>query len=525
MASLGRQHEQECPDAVELSVQGSVPGWLRGCLIRNGPGRHCVGPSCYQHWFDGLALLRKFRFCDGRVWFSSRYLQSDTYKKNVAANRIVVPEFGTRVELDPSLGLLEKSMTYLRNIMPDNTDNCLINVVRYGQDVYACTETTIMRRLDPDTLDTLDKVDMAKFLTATMMSAHPHYEADGSIVNICTAIADKGKTKYCLFTVPPTLPGDEPCAGLRGARHVLSVPSRQRLSPSYVHSFGLSARRAVLLETPHVMDVTRILSAYVRGACMASCLSFQPDGKTYIHVLDRSGSDRGAQAPQYYAGPMVVYHHANAYEDDEGQHLVVDVMAYSTDQLYSAFFFRGPNAVVGNTGGPPISCRGLRYVLPLGPRQGAELGSNLVTMSGTTAQALLQKKGKIECIPEELFPDIDLPCINPRYRGKKYRYLFAIQFDGAITSKRMVKLDLETRETRLWEADNGWCGEPVFVASPDASAEDDGVLLCVTASHDAARGVDIVVIDAREMKELGRARTPSLLPMDMHGIFIPDHSA
>uniref|UniRef100_S4RJN3 Uncharacterized protein n=1 Tax=Petromyzon marinus TaxID=7757 RepID=S4RJN3_PETMA len=170
MASLGRQHEQECPDPVELSVQGSVPGWLRGCLIRNGPGRHCVGPSCYQHWFDGLALLRKFRFRDGRVWFSSRYLQSDTYKKNVAANRIVVPEFGTRVELDPSLGLLEKSITYLRNIMPDNTDNCLINVVRYGQDVYACTETTIMRRLDPDTLDTLDKVRILTWALAQVLA-------------------------------------------------------------------------------------------------------------------------------------------------------------------------------------------------------------------------------------------------------------------------------------------------------------------------------------------------------------------
>ena len=37
----------------------------------------------------------------GKVWYQSRFLRSDTYKKNMAANRIVVSEFGTVAHPDP----------------------------------------------------------------------------------------------------------------------------------------------------------------------------------------------------------------------------------------------------------------------------------------------------------------------------------------------------------------------------------------------------------------------------------------
>ena len=40
-------------------------------------------------------------FLAGKVWYQSRFLRSESYKKNMAANRIVVSEFGTVAHPDP----------------------------------------------------------------------------------------------------------------------------------------------------------------------------------------------------------------------------------------------------------------------------------------------------------------------------------------------------------------------------------------------------------------------------------------
>jgi len=42
------------------AVRGSIPKWLKGSLLRNGPGSLKVGEYRYQHLFDSFALLHKY---------------------------------------------------------------------------------------------------------------------------------------------------------------------------------------------------------------------------------------------------------------------------------------------------------------------------------------------------------------------------------------------------------------------------------------------------------------------------------
>lgn len=44
----------------------------------------------------------------GEVHYRSKYLQSDTYKANIEANRIVVSEFGTMAYPDPCKNIFSK---------------------------------------------------------------------------------------------------------------------------------------------------------------------------------------------------------------------------------------------------------------------------------------------------------------------------------------------------------------------------------------------------------------------------------
>lgn len=48
-------------------ISGEIPQWLRGTVVRNGPGIYSIGGVRYKHWFDGLALLQRFHFEDGKV--------------------------------------------------------------------------------------------------------------------------------------------------------------------------------------------------------------------------------------------------------------------------------------------------------------------------------------------------------------------------------------------------------------------------------------------------------------------------
>lgn len=59
-------------------VSGTVPGWLSGALLRNGPAKFQVGDKRVE-WFDGLAMLHVFEFSSGKVAYSNRFLRSEQY--------------------------------------------------------------------------------------------------------------------------------------------------------------------------------------------------------------------------------------------------------------------------------------------------------------------------------------------------------------------------------------------------------------------------------------------------------------
>src|SRR5687767_5745202 len=78
-----------------LEVDGRLPSWLRGTLVRNGPARYEAGEARFEHWFDGLAMLHAFSFGRGRVSYANRFLRSSAYKAAVDEGVIRFNEFAT----------------------------------------------------------------------------------------------------------------------------------------------------------------------------------------------------------------------------------------------------------------------------------------------------------------------------------------------------------------------------------------------------------------------------------------------
>uniref|UniRef100_A0A8C1TQ72 Zinc finger and BTB domain-containing protein 44 n=1 Tax=Cyprinus carpio TaxID=7962 RepID=A0A8C1TQ72_CYPCA len=102
---------QETPEPIPTTVKGTIPTWIHGSLLRNGPGKFEFGNQHYNHWFDGMALMHRFQIEDGQVTYRSRFLCSDSYTQNSERNRIIVSEFGTLALPDPCKNFFQRFLS------------------------------------------------------------------------------------------------------------------------------------------------------------------------------------------------------------------------------------------------------------------------------------------------------------------------------------------------------------------------------------------------------------------------------
>lgn len=54
-----RSCENEILEPIYGTINGEIPKWIKGSLLRNGPGSLKVGDVQYHHLFDSAALLHK----------------------------------------------------------------------------------------------------------------------------------------------------------------------------------------------------------------------------------------------------------------------------------------------------------------------------------------------------------------------------------------------------------------------------------------------------------------------------------
>jgi len=118
----------------QLDVQGEVPQWLAGSLFRTGPSKFELENQSYNHWFDGLAMLHKFAFYDGKVRYACRMVKSESYRKATENGKVSIGEFAT----DPCKTLFQKVMAYFK--APALTDNANISIIKYDDVIAATTE-------------------------------------------------------------------------------------------------------------------------------------------------------------------------------------------------------------------------------------------------------------------------------------------------------------------------------------------------------------------------------------------------
>ncbi|KAK7086278.1 Beta,beta-carotene 15,15'-monooxygenase [Halocaridina rubra] len=510
-----RDCKQETIEEIQGQVKGTIPEWLEGRVTRNGPGKLQVGDTQYNHLFDALAMLHQFNISRGEVTYRSRFLESDTYLRNMKANRIVVTEFGTAGYPDPCITLYQKFKNFFSIPSPDKSmsDNCLVSVCQVKDEMFALTENAFIRKFDPKTLKTLDKVLLTNYVAVNLATAHPHIGNGGNIYNMGSSITNISGPCYNVIEMP--------MGKIENAKVVATVPCLRRMSPSYFHSFGISENYWVLIEQPLVFRVSKI----VRGTVLSNkppsnALEWLPGEKTHFRVISRA---TGKLIPtRYTADSFVAFHHINMFEEN-GQ-LIMDLCGTEDGESLNMFYVNNLKKLPNDSTRVLFNTNMRRYILPLDGVIQASVGHNFIKRTDTSCTAVKQSDGSVHCTTQILYPEFfEVPRINYKRNGKSYRYAYGASTKGNdLIFERIVKVDVKTGQASVFTENEFTIAEPIFVAAPGAVEEDDGVILSTLLNKANPLYVALLVLNAKDMKELARVEfhTKGAVTPTFHGQYV-----
>ena len=80
----------------------------------------------------------------------------------------------------------------------------------------------------------------------------------------------------------------------------------------------------------------------------------------------------------------------------------------------------------------------------------------------------------------------------------------------------MFQINVDTKVTQEWEAENCYPSEPVFLPAPNATKEDEGIIMSAVVGCFNQRSF-LLFLDGETMSEVARAYVPTKLIPLFHG--------
>jgi beta,beta-carotene 9',10'-dioxygenase len=450
---------------VPLKIEGKIPEWLSGTLVRNGPVHVRLQGKTQAHWFDGLAMLHAFSFDEGKVQYTNKFLRTDAYKQVFEKGSLDYLGFAQ----DPCRSRFKSFFTWF---FPKGhaLQNANINVAKIADAYVALTEVPLPVQFDLETLKTLGVFvyDDALPKRNSWESAHPHLIEDETFNYL---IKFGRKCEYLLYKISENSKKRELLA---------KVPVKE---PSYMHSFSVTESFLILTEYPFTV---RPLDMLLKGEPFIRNFSWKPEKGTQILVIDRH---LGKVVDSYQTFAFFAFHHVNAFERD-GK-LVLDVVCYEDAEV----IFGVQNHFKKDVSPAPEDFR-------------IRLERFTIDEGKVFSETLLE--GPFE-----------FPRINPAFDGKPYRYVYLADPRHAISEndhRPVGKFDTHTKQMLTWSEKGCYPGEPVFVPDPEKKDEDVGVVLTVVLDFQKHTSF-LLILDAQTFQELGRAQVTHAIPPGLHGQF------
>ncbi|WP_236702616.1 carotenoid oxygenase family protein [Thalassomonas actiniarum] len=160
-----------------LTIEGKMPGDLKGTLYRIGPAGHERGNLRYRHLFEGDGMLHSFNFGNGKLFHQGKFINTPKFAREQQAGKFLYSGPDTKIA-----GAL--AVHHADSINSSNT-----NVISVGDKLWTLWEAGSPMQVNPQTLNSSDWVNLGQnspfgqSLKGMPFSAHPKIDPGGDIFN------------------------------------------------------------------------------------------------------------------------------------------------------------------------------------------------------------------------------------------------------------------------------------------------------------------------------------------------------
>ena len=523
-----------------------------GVLYRTGPGGHEItsdknGTYSASHWFDGFAQTHRFEVLPPT---KGKYVTNITYNSRHTCSAIIedVRKTGTRdiisfgQQPDPCESYFKKVMTAFHHFqqagkkgekgatnvnvdvtvspnfpmpssVPENEVSKEVTTNHREPDIktlWLKTDNSTMQQINQATLEPLAVSRNDKLhpdLTGAFTAAHSLTDPiTGDWYNYNLEVGREAI--YRVFSVS---------AKTRETKIIAKI-SGPKFRPAYLHSMMMTEHYIVLCIYNSYFAWNGLKVLWTRN--MLDAMDSDPNSKNLWLVIDRVHG-RGLVA-MYESDPFFAFHPVNAWEQssttDPGTvDIIADIPTYPNldvlkRSLYANLRSSSSSALnytaeKGNNSRPSLQ----RFKLPsisLNPDSvldPTKIASKPITTLFTA--------------PSHDTPE--LPTFNSSLATKPSQYIYGLCDRGHSTFvDSIIKYDTCTQTAKHWSQHAHSPGEPIFIADPEASQEDDGMLLSVVLDGNQGKSY-LLCLDARDLEEVGRAEMDGVVGFGFHGCHVP----
>lgn len=456
-----------------LEIKGEIPKWISGTLFRNGPAKFTNNNSFVSNWFDGLAMIHSFTIDNGNISYTNKFLRTRDYEHVKETGKL---DYSGFVQ-DPCKSIFSKVFSYFlpkqKNIYSD-LPNANINIAKLDKYFIALTETPLPVEFDPKTLETIGGlIYKDKYPIKVHDTPHPHYDSQTKeYLGYFTKFGRKSSHNF--FRIK---------SGSTSREIIASYPIDK---PAYMHSFAITQKYAILTLLPlraNPLDLLLKNQAFIKN------FKWRPELGTEFLVIDRIN---GKLIGNFAAETFFAFHIVNAYEDNKN--IIVDIVTYPDPTIIVKSNFND-------------------LLKPTMKTNEIKLKRFIINLNNKVVKTKLLSSEQLE-----------LPRINyENYNGKDYNYLYAVvasedKLVPFYVASSIIKLNVKSGEKIIWNEQNCFPGEPVFVPKPNSKVEDEGAILSIVLDSRTEKSF-LLGLDAQTFKEIGRALLPHHIPFGIHGQF------
>ena len=274
---------------------------------------------------------------------------------------------------------------------------------------------------------------------------------------------------------------------------------------AFLHDFAITENYYVIFQNPVTVDN----APYLLGqAPAASCVRWVPNTPTRVHLIPRPKHDTSNSTNStttttisdddvvvFTAPPLFVFHHANAFETNNGEQIVIDSIHY--DSLPAV----GREALAQQAVDPD-----------------AAFTSRLRRVEINLKTHVL----RVRCAFDGY---LEMPAVNPRVISKPHKYVYGYHSIFEDPQIAVAKVNVEGRKVEVWEpGPYRFVLEPKFIprqstagAARDGEEEDDGWIIAQLFDSKEERS-EIVILDAKDLQKgpVAVVALPQAMPSALH---------